>query len=226
MRFRIVKVKTMTKKIKYTHVIWDWNGTLLDDVNWSVQSINIMLAKRNLPVFDSADAYHRMFGFPVIDYYRRMGFDFDKEPFEELAEEFIGLYHSGEENFVLFPDVKNTLAAIKNFGLRQVILSASKLSNLLLQIKLFNIECYFDEILGMSDIYAASKIDIGKAYMASTDIGKAVLIGDTAHDCEVAEALGADCVLIANGHNSKSALLSCGVPVVDDITEVIKFLKG
>ena len=207
----------MAKQNKYTHVIWDWNGTLLDDVGWCMNSINIMLKKRSLPIFKDAAAYHKVFGFPVIDYYRRMGFDFDKEPFEQLAEEFMNLYHSDSSSFKLFPDVKNTLAFMKASGLRQVVLSASELSNLRLQVKLLDVEDYFDEILGISNIYATSKKDIGLEYMARADIGKAVLIGDTAHDYEVAAALGVDCVLIANGHQSKSELATCGVPVLDDI---------
>ena len=207
----------MAEQNKYTHVIWDWNGTLLDDVDWCVKSTNIMLEKRNLPIFKDTTAYHKIFGFPVIDYYRRIGFDFDKEPFEQLAKEFMDLYHSDSAAFKLFPDAKNTLAFIKDHGLRQVVLSASELNNLRLQIKLLDVEDYFDEILGISNIYATSKRDIGVEYMARADIGRAVLIGDTAHDYEVAAALGVDCVLIANGHQSKSELAMCGVPVFDDI---------
>lgn len=214
------------KQGKYTHVIWDWNGTLLDDVGWCIQVMNIMLSKRNLPVIHDRAAYHLAFGFPVIDYYRRVGFDFAKEPFETLAEEFMNLYHSDNDRFRLFDGVSEILAAVKKMELRQVILSASKLNNLRLQTNLFDIEHYFDEILGISDIYAGSKIEIGLEYMKLGGINKVVLIGDTVHDHEAAEALGADCVLVAHGHQSKSVLLTRKVPVVDDITEVLEVIKS
>lgn len=209
----------------YTHVIWDWNGTLLDDVGWCVQVVNTLLTKRNLPALEDVDAYRRVFGFPVIDYYRRLGFDFEKEPFEILAAEYIELYHSDARKFHLFPDAEATLVAVRGKGLHQIILSASELGNLLSQVRPFNIEQYFDDILGISDIYAKSKVEAGRAYMERANIGKAVLIGDTAHDCEVAKALGADCLLVARGHQSKAALLSRRVPVVDDLLDVRRVLQ-
>lgn len=60
---------------------------------------------------------------------------------------------------------------------------------MLLKIGEFNISQYFDEMLGISDIYAKSKIHIGQEYMKKGNIKKAVLIGDTFHDYEVAHKL-------------------------------------
>ncbi|MDR2569759.1 MAG: HAD family hydrolase, partial [Oscillospiraceae bacterium] len=83
---------------------------------------------------------------------------------------------------------------------------------------------YFDELLGLSDIYAKSKIDIGLDYLSRKNAEKAILIGDTIHDYEVASALGIDCVLIPNGHQSREMLFSCNVPILDDISFVPKYL--
>jgi len=39
-------VQTIIKnKMKYKYIIWDWNGTLFDDVKISVDTMNIMLEK-------------------------------------------------------------------------------------------------------------------------------------------------------------------------------------
>jgi phosphoglycolate phosphatase len=92
------------------------------------------------------------------------------------------------------------------------------------QIEPFGIEHYFDEILGISDIFATSKIDMGKEYIRRVMPQKAVLIGDTLHDKEVADALGVDCILVANGHQSKETLLSCEVTVIDRLLDVVKLL--
>lgn len=211
--------------MRYTHVIWDWNGTLLDDVDWCIHSVNIMLAKRSLPTISNIEAYHNVFGFPVIDYYRRIGFDFDIEPFDITAKEFISLYHSDNDRFRLFPETEDVLRHIAGVGIRQIILSASEIENLHSQIELLGIEQYFDAVLGISDIYAGSKIDIGRAYMARADIGNAVLIGDTVHDYEVAKALGIDCILVANGHQSRHTLIHSGVPVVDNINKILGEIK-
>jgi len=214
---------------KYTHVIWDWNGTLLDDVAWSMTSINIMLKKRGLPILDTVEAYHRVFGFPVIDYYRRVGFDFEMEPFEKLAAEYIELYHDNKNDASLFPEAKGILADFQNKGIHQIILSASEIKHLLSQMEPFDLSSFFDEILGISDIFATSKIDLGKVYVKRTLPERAVLIGDTIHDKEVADALGVECILVANGHQSINTLLSINTVVVDSLAEIknnIGFGKG
>ena len=204
----------------YTHIIWDWNGTLLDDVAWCIIQINTMLSKRGLPTLNSTQSYHRVFGFPVKDYYQRAGFDFKKESFETLAVEFIELYHNNDNSCLLHSDAEKTLESFQRKGVHQVILSASESKNLLSQIKQFDIDFYFDEILGISNIYADNKIDIGKAYIERVKPDQAVLIGDTTHDKEVADVLGIACILVASGHQDKQDLLSCGATVVDCLTDL------
>ena len=59
-------------------IIWDWNGTLLNDLDLSVSTINTLLYKRELPLLKN-DTYKEVFSFPVKDYYQAVGFDFMKE---------------------------------------------------------------------------------------------------------------------------------------------------
>jgi len=54
---------------------------------------------------------------------------------------------------------------------------------------------------------------------------KALLIGDTLHDYEVAQALKVDCLLIAKGHQSEAILRTSAVPVLEDITGVLRYLS-
>ena len=215
----------MEYKNKYTLIIWDWNGTLFDDLKWCMSTINSLLQKRGIKTLDTISDYHNVFCFPIIQYYRNAGFDFNKEPFEKLAAEFIAIYHSDNTgNSQLYSGAEIVLNEIRNRGINQIILSASEIDNLLSQINMFDISHYFSDILGLSDIYAKSKIDIGKKYIENNKQERAVLIGDTAHDYEVACTLGVDCLLIANGHQSKETLLKCGVPVLDNILQVLDYV--
>ena len=214
----------ITKKPR-SHVFWDWNGTLFDDADWCLQIINGMLAKRNIKTLDGIEEYREVFCFPIIDYYKRIGFDFSKQSFEELAEEYIAAYHSDKTGSCkLHNNAETVLRTLQNKNITQVVLSASEINNLLSQMKEFDINGYFEEILGISDIYAKSKVDIGLKYIAQKNITSALLIGDTEHDLEVANALGIDCVLVAGGHQSKEKLLSRNVTVVDDISGVLEYV--
>ena len=80
----------------YSHVIWDWNGTLLNDVDRCIAQMNQMLKKRNKKPLSGISDYHKACCFPIIEYYKNVGFDFAEEPFEDLADEFIKLYQSAE----------------------------------------------------------------------------------------------------------------------------------
>ena len=211
---------------KYSHIIWDWNGTLFDDVDWCIEVINMLLSKRKMKTLDSISEYHAVFCFPIIEYYRRIGFDFDAESFEDLAEEFIALYHSNNSgNSRLFSNAEDTLDLVQKMGITQIILTASKKCNLLSQMSGFEISGYFDALLGLTDIYGKSKIEIGLDYIRQNNIENAVLIGDSLHDYEVAQALGVDCILIPNGHQSRETLQTCGAPLSNNISEVIEYIK-
>jgi phosphoglycolate phosphatase len=210
--------------MRYSHIIWDWNGTLLDDVDWCVSVINRMLAKRNLKIFAETCDYHAVFSFPVIDYYRKIGFDFEKEPFADLAVEYVEDYYSDSEKFLLHENAEEVLREIHERGLKQVILSASEINYLKAQLSGFDIEKYFVQILGISDIYAGSKTETGLEFMRRNNVERALLIGDTEHDFETAKALGADCVLIPGGHQSRERLETLGVPVLENLSEVLEFL--
>ena len=210
---------------QYSHVLWDWNGTLFDDLWWCMRTINDMLRRRRLPQLETKAYYHRAFCFPIIDYYRNVGFDFEQESFDVLAKEYMNLYHSNATGHSgLHEYARIVMATIQKMGMHQVILSASRTDHLIQQVRRFDIERYLDELLGLSDIYAASKVDIGLEYMQRAHCTKAVMIGDTVHDYEVAKALGVDCLLIANGHQSRAALNMCCVPVLSDVFEVLDYV--
>ena len=73
-------------------VIWDFNGTILDDVDTGIEAVDVLLAKYGLPELKTRERYYEVFGFPIIDYYRRIGFDFEKTDYSILANEWVEIY--------------------------------------------------------------------------------------------------------------------------------------
>jgi phosphoglycolate phosphatase len=203
-------------------IIWDWNGTLLDDTELSVQTMNQMLQKRNLQQL-THNSYKEVFSFPVKDYYRKIGFNFTSEPFEVPAIEYINIYNSKVDDCGLHDHSLTVLNYFKNRGIRQFVLSAMEQQGLDRCLELRHISSYFDHVSGLDNHYAASKIENGKQMIDSLnlDVNQLLLIGDTVHDFEVARELGCKCILIANGHQSKTILESTGAPVVNEIIDLI-----
>ena len=200
----------------YDTIIWDWNGTLLDDLDLSIKAVNVLLKERDLPIL-TLDRYKDIFGFPVINYYEKAGFDFSKEPFEIPARQYVKLYASGESDLKLFPDVVDTLSFFKDNNYRQIVLSAMKEDNLRKMISNAGISHFFDGIFGIKDNYAREKVSIGKQVVENLNLNpeKCLMIGDTLHDAEVAEQCGFDCILYSGGHVAKQRLETTGFKIID-----------
>lgn len=73
------------------HIIWDWNGTLLDDAWLSIKAINILLQRYKLPQIN-VSSYRDTFMFPVKQYYEKLGFNLLEPSFSQLSSEFIEEY--------------------------------------------------------------------------------------------------------------------------------------
>jgi phosphoglycolate phosphatase len=206
----------------YHHIIWDYNGTLLNDVELCVEVINDMLEKRNLPLM-SVEKYKEMFDFPVKDYYAKIGFDFMLEPFEIVGTEFIVEYDKRQRTSKLHEGVVKLLHDIKQMGIKQSVLSARKEEQLLDEMAYFGIDDCFEHINGLNDHYAGGKTENGFNLISKIGLpkNKILLIGDTKHDAEVAQETGIDCILIANGHHTREKLETCSVPVIDNLNEVL-----
>ena len=206
---------------KYKHIIWDWNGTLIDDVWLVVDIMNKMLKKRNLPGIDSK-RYREIFDFPVMDYYAKLEFDFSNESFEDLTVEFISEYYTRFNECKLFDKVEEVLKKIRNMGISQSILSASKENILVEKVKYYGIDKYFCRIMGLENHYAESKVERGKKWIAELNLNPqdVLLIGDTAHDYIVSRNIGSDCLLIANGHHNYERLAKLGVEVINSLKEI------
>jgi phosphoglycolate phosphatase len=211
----------------YKHIIWDWNGTLLDDVGLCVDIVNGILLKKNLSSL-SLDKYRNIFTFPIKDYYIRAGFDFTQYSFEEVGQEWMREYERRRTECVLHSHAKEILFLLKRKNINQSILSAYPHSTLIEIISFFNLNDFFTHIIGLNNIYATSKVDLGKELMKKIRNGKEsiLLVGDTEHDFEVSKEIGADCILIANGHQSKEKLLNCDAQVFDSIEEFGSMLNN
>ncbi|EJX07141.1 phosphoglycolate phosphatase [gut metagenome] len=209
-------------------LIWDWNGTLLDDVALCNNCLNQLLKETGNPAHYDRNAYREIFGFPIIDYYRKAGFDFERYPYEQLAAQFNQIYpaHAGE--CTLCPGVEQALRFAKDAGLHQIILSASEISALRQQVEHYQLTDYFDELIGQNDFYAHGKLEAARQWLArqKPDPAKAVLIGDSLHDAEVAQELGVRCILCAAGHQSRERLAFAGVPVIDTLEELPALLQN
>jgi phosphoglycolate phosphatase len=203
------------------HIVWDWNGTLLDDAEACVAALNPMLSQRGLPGTDVGE-YRDVFNFPVKEYYRTLGFDFSRDDWDGVSREYHALYAVTSAKARLRDGALEGLGRLKARGVPMSVLSACEISLLERMLGERGIRGFFRHIRGLSDLYATSKLDLGRALLADIALpaDRVLLIGDTLHDYEVARDLGCRCLLLAGGHHSERRLARCGADVAADLRDV------
>ena len=202
-------------------IIWDWNGTLLNDTAVSIESMNRMLARRGMSLLDEFH-YKRIFRFPVRDYYIDLGFDFSVEHYETLSVEFISNYRALQHNAGLHDGVQELLSLFRAKGITQVILWAMERLTLISDVTLRGIGDYFLTILGPEDHLAQGKTEIATNFLKTLNIApkNILMIGDTVHDFEVSGLIGCECILVAQGHHPFEKLISTGTCVQKNLADV------
>jgi phosphoglycolate phosphatase len=204
------------------HVIWDWNGTLVDDAQLCVKIVNGILDEMFMPKVSLA-FYRDNFCFPVRSYYEKIGLPKDESAYLKVSEKFISEYRRLWRSCKLQENARTVIAGLSDAGISQSILSAGKLSDLTLFVREFGLSGQIDPVTGVSNIQADGKKEISHAHLADVghDPSNVLLVGDTAHDEEVSIHLGIQCLLFTGGHNSVKALEGCGSELTDDLRQVL-----
>ena len=210
--------------MKYTHLFWDFNGTVFADMQAGLDSTNDMLEQRGLPPINGLEEYRELFNFPIKEYYREIGFDFAKEPYEVLAPLWVDLYNEKSKSSTLVDGVLETIDHARKLGLVQVLFSATEREMLLRQLSELGVRDCFDEVIGLDNIHAESKLHLAAKWRESHPEARILYVGDTMHDAENAKILGADCLLFTGGHQSKRRLSSCGYPLIDSVEKLIEYI--
>jgi len=209
------------------HVIWDWNGTLLDDAQACVDALNLMLSRRNMPTL-TREEYRDVFDFPIRDYYLKVGFDFTRDDWNALTEEYHAIYAELSRDSQLRPHARRILDGLIGRGCGLSVLSACEDAMLKRMMDERGILGCFAHIYGRSDFQAHSKVALGRTLLADTGIvpASALLVGDTTHDFEVAQAMGVRCLLMTGGHQAEARLRRCNCPVAHTLHEVVAWMTN
>jgi phosphoglycolate phosphatase len=143
------------------HIVWDWNGTLLDDACLGMTVMNALLRARRLPPVSLA-FYRALIEFPVVAYYEKLGFDFTAEPFESVSDEYVALYQAGWRSCSLHHGAEEALKALREAGVGQSVLSASKSETLEEQLAFFGVRGLLDKASGADNHHGRGKGEIAR----------------------------------------------------------------
>ena len=206
------------------YILWDWNGTLLDDTEAALATLNEMITVRGgQPI--GMEFYRDHFAFPVRPFYDKIGIvAHDEDEWNGIAHEYHEVY--GRQPKKLNPLAVTALEMAKEAGCRQSIVSALRQDLLEVDMARNGVTKYFERICGSDNLDGASKLERARVLLRTLSETVPsdthfVIIGDALHDKEVADAIGVDCILCAQGSHA-AWRLSAVAPTGDTLVDALK----
>lgn len=210
------------------HVVWDWNGTLLDDLPLLVESVNVLMAERTLPPI-TVDDYTTHYTRPVRTFYERLfGEPVDDEAWSRLDQTFHEAYAAAVGDHArLMAGAREALGTVDRSHLTQSLLSMYPHHLLLPLIDHFDLDHHFEVVHGLVGEGGGRKLPHLERHLEEMvhlhgdDPSAVLVIGDAIDDAVAAHHLGARAVLLASGSHPRAELEATGAPVVESLAEAL-----
>lgn len=212
--------------------MWDWNGTLLHDIDAVIAATNAAFAELGLPPI-TLERYRELYCVPVPRFYERlMGRPPTDEEWAGMDEVFHRHYVARVERVGLAEGAAELLAARRAAGLTQSLCSLAPHDQLVPLVRRHGIEEHFvrvDGCLGGTSGASTGKARQMAAHVAALDgfrPHRTVVVGDAVDDAVAAAHVGARAVLYTGGSHSRASLEAAGVPVVDSLAEAVEVAES
>jgi phosphoglycolate phosphatase-like HAD superfamily hydrolase len=208
------------------HIVWDWNGTLVDDLALTVATTNAVLQSYGgTPV--TVEQFRGTYVRPVADYYRRaLRRAVTAAEFARMDKAFHDAYNAGFRSCALMRDAVVALRTWQRDGRTQSVLSMLAHDDLTTAARWFELDHYFNRVDGRrTAVGGDAKARLLVEHL--TSVGAAaedcVLVGDTVDDAMAAAAAGTRCVLFTGGLTSRTRLLDTGRLVAETLSEAVRY---
>ena len=211
-------------------MVWDWNGTLFDDLHVVVEAVNRGISPwgvNPITLQDYRDHYTR----PVKDFYSAIfGRPVSDGEWVELDQRFHAGYTEMLDRAVLNADAREALEKVRRAGVPQSLLSMFPHADLVPIVDRMGIAEFFDRIDGLRGPTGGMKAAYLETHLreliGDLDPGQVLVVGDTPDDAMAADHVGASCVLFDNGSHHRAELEATGAPVVMSLREAVERVVG
>jgi len=211
------------------HIVWDWNGTLFDDLHIVVESVNASLARFGESPIDAA-GYQVHYRRPVRRFYESLlQRPISEEMWQTIDRVFHETYHSALDRAELASDAVEAMDSVAEAGGTQSILSMWWHEQLVAAVEGFGITGRMIAVEGHRGAPGETKAQHLVGHVAGPDRRllaagaiPIVAIGDITDDAAAADAANIGCVLYDSGSQPRSVLESAGHPVAGTLMEGIR----
>jgi phosphoglycolate phosphatase len=207
-------------------VIFDWNGTLLDDVTHTIHATNAVLEHLgHAPV--TLDRYRKHCRVPIAHMYQDFGVDMDELTRHKtvIHDMWNGIYNTRTQMAGLRQGAQEALDSLKRQEQRVIILSNHTVENIAGHAQRFGIHEHFEAILAYESYGAAFLKQVKgerlKSYIEQHKINEGIVVGDTEEEVDIARAHGFTAVAIMDGVCSTERLKAAKPDfLIDDLRKI------
>jgi len=206
------------------HLVWDWNGTLLDDLGIVVEAVNRSIAVFGLDTI-TADDYRDHYTRPVRDFYDRLfRRTIEDDEWLILNAGFHDAYFELARDADLAPGAHEAMGMVAEAGWSQSLLSMSPQDWLEEIVDRLGLSERFELIDGLSGPTGGLKAGHLEEHLETLGLaGESVaVVGDTPDDVAAARHVGAIPILFHGGSHHRELLESEGVPVAETVVEAVE----
>ncbi|MGH7865597.1 MAG: HAD family hydrolase, partial [Candidatus Binataceae bacterium] len=197
----------MKPKLRYSLIVFDWDGTLFDSAAVIADCIQQAARDMALPVPDRQTASH-VIGLGLNDSLRHAMPALPPERYQDFLALYRGYFLEREDTLSLFPGVAELLAELKQRGHRLAVATGKPRRGLERALR----------ASGIGPLFAASRCGdetrpkpdpaMLLELMAELSVERSdlLMIGDTSHDLGMARNAGVDVVAVAYGAHPPESL--------------------
>ena len=207
------------------HIVWDWNGTLIDDVELCVDILNHQLLSHGKNTI-TVKEYRGRFFFPVAKFYETLELPSFGSQYDLLAKRYIQEYRDRFQECVLHFEAISIVKKLESLGISQSILSAAAQSDLEKFTAFYGIDKWMSQLDGANNIEAKGKEDRAASHFSNLGYSpnQVLLVGDTLHDWKVAKMVDCMVLLFEGGHIDPEKLRKSSVPTIELLSEVVSWV--
>lgn len=210
------------------HIVWDWNGTLLDDLDLVVDAVSRSVSRYGQGPVDG-DIYRDHFTRPVRSFYDSLfGRPVDDMEWADLNKTFHDNYHGAVDGVALAHDAVAALDLASRRGWTQSLLSMSTHDELAGLVSLHGLSDYFLLVNGLPTATGDLKASYLRKHLDEMGVTprSAVVIGDTPDDHHAAAAVGVRSIAYDGGSHHRHVLDELGVPVADSLLDALTVVES
>ena len=213
-----------TVERRYTLVVFDWDGTLIDSAGIIVECIQDASREMGLTVPERERARH-VIGLGLHDSLRHAVPDLPRERYRDFADRYRRHFLARESSMSLFEGVPRLLAGLHERGVLLAVATGKSRAGLDRALAASGLGAYFCASRCADETHPKPHPAMLLELMQELDAEpeRVLMVGDTSHDLEMARNAGVDAVAVGYGahpeHELRALAPRACVASVDELVQ-------